>query len=199
MSSILDLITSRLDDKAVGQLGGQLGAQSDQLNGAISAALPMILGQLTRNANSGTGAEDLRGTLDRHHDGSVLNDVGGYFDQRPTASDTRMVDNIFGPKRQAAERAIEQASGLSPQATGGLMENLAPLIMGALGQQSKSGGFDAGQLTKMLGGETDELRRREPAAMGSLDQLLDSDSDGQIDISSLAQQGAKILGSFFRR
>ena len=199
MSSILDLIASQLDDKAVGQLGGQLGAQPDQLSGAINAALPMILGALTRNANSGTGAEDLRGTLERHHAGSVLNDVSDYFGQQPTQSESRMVDNIFGPKRQAAERALEQASGLSPQATGGLLENLAPLIMGALGQQSKSGGFDAGQLTKMLGRETDELRRREPAAMGSLDQLLDSDGDGQIDMSNLMQQGAKILGSLFRR
>jgi hypothetical protein len=93
------LIASQLDDQAVGQLGGQLGAQPDQLSGAISSALPMILGALTRNANSGSGAEDLRGTLERHHDGSVLNDVSSYFGQRPSQSDSRMVDNIFGPKR----------------------------------------------------------------------------------------------------
>ena len=48
MSSILDLIASQFDDKAVGQLGGQLGAQPDQLSGAINAALPMILGSLFR-------------------------------------------------------------------------------------------------------------------------------------------------------
>lgn len=199
MSGILDMIASQMDDQSLRQLGGQLGANQDALSSAIAAALPMLLGGLERNARSASGAESLSNALERDHDGNVLNDLSGFFNQRPTPSDTRAVDHILGPRRQAAEQALSRASGLDLGAVGTLLANLAPVVMGALGQQSRSGGFDAGKLAGMLGGETRELSQRQPSAMGSVDQLLDADGDGDVDISDLAQMGSGLLGGLLRR
>lgn len=198
MSSLLDLITSQLDDNSAGQLSNQLGASQGSLTSAIGAALPMLLGALERNTRTPSGAEALQNAIKRDHSGDLLNDLSGFLGQQPTQSDARMVDHILGSRRQAAERALEQASGLSPQATGGLLENLAPILMGALGQKSRSGGLDAGGLHSMIDSEARDLGKQQPAGMGALDQLLDADGDGDTDLSDLAQHGAKILGSFMR-
>lgn len=198
MSSLLDLITSQLDDNSAGQLSNQLGASQGSLTSAIGAALPMLLGALERNTRTPSGAEALQNAIKRDHSGDLLNDLSGFLGQQPTQSDARMVDHILGSRRQAAERALEQASGLSPQATGGLLENLAPILMGALGQKSRSGGLDAGGLHSMIDSEARDLGKRQPAGMGALDQLLDADGDGDTDLSDLAQHGAKIFGSFMR-
>ena len=199
MSSLLDLIASKVDDKAIGQLSNQLGTDRGSLAGAIGAALPMLLGALERNTRSASGAEALQNALNRDdHSGDLLNDLGGFLGQRPSDRDNRMVDHILGARRQAAERALQQTSGLNPQAAGGLLENLAPILMGALGQQSRSSGLDAGSLHSMLDREAQDLGRQQPGGMGLLDKLLDADGDGDADLSDLAQHGAKILGGLMR-
>lgn len=199
MSGILDMIAAQFDDQSLGQLGNQLGASQDSLTSAIGAALPMLLGGLERNVHKESGAEALRSALNRDHDGSVLNDLSGFFSQRPNQGDSRMVDHILGPRRQAAERSVGRASGLNQETIGSLLENLAPLVMGALGQRSQSDGFDSDQLASVLGGEARNLGNREPAAMGMVNQLLDSDGDGDVDVTDLAQRGASLLNSFLRR
>ena len=199
MSGILDMIAGQLDDQSLGQLGNQLGADQGSLASAIGAALPMLLGGLERNVRTESGAQALQTALSRDHDGNVLNDLSGFFNQQPTQQDARMVEHILGSKRQAAEQSLGRASGLNQEAIGGLLQNLAPMVMAALGQKSRSGDFDAGQLAGMLGGEARELGDREPAAMGMLNQFLDSDGDGDVDMTDLAQQGASLLNSFLRR
>ena len=199
MSGLLDLIAGKVDDNAIGQLSNQLGTDRGSLAGAIGAALPMLLGALERNPRSASGAEALQNALNRDdHSGDLLNDLGGFLGQRPSDSDNRMVDHILGTRRQAAERALQQTSGLSPQAAGGLLENLAPILMGALGQQSRSSGQDTGGLHSMLDREAQDLGKQQPGGMGLLDKLLDADGDGDADLSDLAQHGAKILGGLMR-
>jgi hypothetical protein len=199
MSGLLDMLAGQLDDQSMGQLSNQLGADQGSLASAIGAALPMLLGGLERNARTESGAQALQSALSRDHDGSVLNDLSGFFNQRPTQNDARMVEHILGSKRQAAEQSLGRASGLNQEAIGGLLQNLAPMVMAALGQKSRSDGFDAGQLANMLGGEARDLDAREPASMGLLNQFFDSDGDGEIDMSDLAQQGASLLNTFLRR
>ena len=199
MSSLLDLIASQLDDQSLGQLSNQLGTSRDSITSAIGAALPMLLGGLERNARTQAGAEALQSALNRDHDGSLLNDLSGFFSQRPTESDARMVEHILGPRRQVAERSLGRASGLNQETIGGLLENLAPIVMGVLGQRSRSDGLDAGQLASSLGSEARDISDREPATMGMVNQLLDSDGDGDVDITDLTRHGASLLSSFLRR
>ena len=199
MSGILEMITAQLDDQSLGQLGNQLGTSQDSLAGAIGAALPMLLGGLERNARTESGAEALQNALNRDHDGSVLNHLSSFFNQRPTQSDSRMVEHMLGSRRQAAESSLGRASGLNQETISGLFENLAPIVMAALGQKSQSERLDTGQLASMLGGEARDLSDREPGTMGMVNQLLDSDGDGDVDIADLTRHGASLLNNFVRR
>jgi hypothetical protein len=76
--SILDDIRAQLDDRTIDGLARQLGAGRSETETAIGAALPTLLGALARNANhSADGAGSLAAALDRDHDPSLLEQLGG--------------------------------------------------------------------------------------------------------------------------
>ena len=77
MSGILDLLSQQLSGPAVQQMSSQLGADPESTQKALSAALPMLVGGLARNAQTPEGAQSLSNALDRDHDGSLLDGLAG--------------------------------------------------------------------------------------------------------------------------
>lgn len=76
--NILDEIRGQLDDRAIDGLASQLGAGRGETAQAIGAALPTLLGGLARNASrSAEGASSLAAALERDHDPSLLEQLGG--------------------------------------------------------------------------------------------------------------------------
>lgn len=195
---LFDMLTSQLNGNAIQQLSNQLGADTGRVGTALQAALPMLLGALERQTRSEAGAEALHTSLNREHDGTLLDNVAGFFSQPPTAGDTQLVDNLLGERRQAAEQAIGQASGLQGNAVGTLLSNIAPVLMGLLGQQTRSGGLGISALSGLLGQETQQLQSQQPAAMGLVNKFLDADGDGDVDLSDLITQGTGLLQRFLR-
>ncbi len=75
---LLSTITSQMPPGAVGNIARQIGADEDTTRRTISAALPILVGALARNANqSKGGAESLTQALEKDHDGSLLDGLGG--------------------------------------------------------------------------------------------------------------------------
>lgn len=199
MSGLLDMLTAQLDSRAVGQLSNQLGADSGSLATAIQAALPMMLGALERNTRSEGGAAALHNALSHDHDDGILNDMTGFFGQAPTEREIHVVDDIFGGRRQATERAIGQASGLDAGTVGGLLSNLAPVLMSALGQHTRQSQLGTNDLSSFLGQETQQMASQQPGVMGIVNQFLDTDGDGDLDISDIVRHGTGFLQRFLRR
>jgi hypothetical protein len=54
--------------------------------------------------------------------------------------------------------------------------------------------MDANGLAGFLGGERADVERQAPREMGLLGQLLDTDGDGDVDMSDIAKHGAGTLG-----
>jgi len=77
MSGLLDSIGDTLGADLQQQLGQQIGADPQKTSQAIQAALPMLLSGLNHNASKPDGAASLLGALQRHHDGSLLDNLGG--------------------------------------------------------------------------------------------------------------------------
>ncbi len=198
--SLLDILGQVAGGDTVRTLSKQIGADEGATAKAISGALPMLISALAKNAGSSGGAEALSGALSRDHDGSVLDNVAGFLGQGNQASSMGegILKHVLGGRRGNVEQGLSKVSGLDAGSVGKLLPMLAPLVMGALGKQQRSGGMDAGALAQMLGQESARAERREPAAMGMLGKLLDSDGDGQIG-DDVAKLGTSLLGSFLRR
>ena len=66
--SLLEMLTQQLGGDAVQQTSGCLNTDAGSTNKAISAALPVLVGALAKNAASPDGASALANALDRDHD-----------------------------------------------------------------------------------------------------------------------------------
>ncbi|MDJ0654343.1 MAG: DUF937 domain-containing protein [Xanthomonadales bacterium] len=195
MSGILDMIMGQLDQGKVGQIGQRIGASQDQTSQAIQAALPVILGQLTRNSQSSGAAEGLAKAITKDHDGSILDNLGGFLGQAVSDRDDRMMGHIFGNRRQNVERQLGKASGLDSGTMAKLMATLGPMVMGAIGKSQQQGG---GGLADLLGQERQRAESK-GTGFGVVDKLLDADGDGDVDMSDLLSRGSGILGGLFKR
>lgn len=195
--SLLDLITSQLGDDGVGRLGNAIGANPQQTGAAMSAALPLLMGAMSRNAQNAEGAESLQRALERDHDGSILEDVGGFLNRGDTSPGDGILKHVLGNRQQRVAQGLSQASGLDPAAAGKLLPMLAPLVMGALGKQQRTTGGGASALAGLLSAEASRGQQAAPAAQG-LARLLDADGDGDIT-DDVARVGKGLLGKLFGR
>jgi hypothetical protein len=174
MSQLLELVRRTLDANALTGLASQIGASPEQTGGAVQAALPLLLGALQRNAATPYGAAALAGAIDRDHDGSVLDDVVGFFGKPATQADQRSVHHILGDRREGIEGALARASGLGGPQVAQLLAQLAPFVLGALARARQSSPVSAGttepggDLGALLGGAMAQMHRSNPRLGGLL-------------------------------
>ena len=194
MSSMLEMITQQLGTNGLRQMSSQLGSDEASTGKAIAAALPMLLGGLARNAEKGDGAGALASALDRDHDGSVLNDVAGFLGGGGSSAGAGILRHVFGSRQKNVESGVSKSSGMSAGSAASLLTMLAPLVMGQLGKQKREKNLDAQGLAGLLGSERQAVERQAPKEMSILNQFLDSDSDGDVDVSDIASKGLGMLG-----
>ncbi|MEZ4647450.1 MAG: DUF937 domain-containing protein [Candidatus Eisenbacteria bacterium] len=197
MSMIMDLLQQQLGGDAVKEMSRQVGADERATQNVLGAALPMLMGALARNAQSGQGAESLLGALQRDHDGSVLDNVMGYLGKGDTADGSAILNHVLGGRQGRVEQGLAKTSGLDMGQVSKLLAMAAPLVLGALGKQQRQRGMDANGLASLLGGERQTLEQKAPAEMGLLGNLLDADGDGDVDMQDIAKKGLGMLGGLF--
>jgi hypothetical protein len=195
-TSILDMLSQQLGGDVVKQMSARLGTDEGTVNNAIAAALPILLGGLARNSTTPQGADALASALARDHDGSILDDLGGFLGSGNMGAGPSILGHIFGGKTDAMASVLGRASGMNAGSAASLLAILAPLVMGALGRTQRQGGLDSGGLADMLGNERARLEQSS-SGLGGLIQMLDFDGDGQI-MDNIGQI-AGTLGGLFRR
>src|SRR5215471_15098717 len=169
MPGLMDVIGNALGSEVQQQLGQKIGADSQTTSQAIQAALPMLLSGLHLNASQPGGAASLLGALQRDHDGSLLDNLGGLLGGGvggQAANGAGIVDHVLGDRQESAHQMIAQASGLDTGQAATLMATIAPIVMSALGRVQRSQGLDANGLTSLLQGEHSSATQSQPDLMG---------------------------------
>jgi hypothetical protein len=77
MSELMQILDQALSGHTVDQISSQLGVDRDSAQNAIGLAVPVLLGALSRNASTPEGARALENAVERDHDGSILDNLGG--------------------------------------------------------------------------------------------------------------------------
>ncbi|HRL01092.1 MAG TPA: DUF937 domain-containing protein [Vitreoscilla sp.] len=205
-TSMVEQLLSQLQGAPMQQIASQLGADQQQTESAVGAALPMLLGMLGNNANQGGGADALFGALMRDHApaqaqgfgggdllGSVLGSVlGGGQGQNAGSA---ILGHIFGGQQQQAESSLGQASGLGGGNAGQLLAILAPIVMSFLANKVQGNGLDAGGLGQVLQQEQAQAQQQGSVGGSLLTSMLDQDGDGQLGAGDLF----KLAGSFLNK
>lgn len=194
-SSILEMLMENLSGEPTRQISRKVGGDEESVSKALGGALPVLLGALNRNAGSSGGADSLLNALGKH-DGSVLDDIGGFLGQGTTSDGDGILRHALGGRRANVEAGIGKMSGLDSGSVGQILNMLAPLVMGALGKQQRRQGLDTSGLAGLLGQENQAVGQRAPEAMGLVGSLLDTDGDGQV-ADDVMEIGGKLLGGLF--
>jgi hypothetical protein len=190
MFSLEDLLGQQQGNEAVNQISQTLGANPTVTNAAIQMALPMILSGLANNAQQPQGAEELANTLEKNHDGGVLDNLGGFLGNGNQISDDGIgiLGHIFGNRQGAVAHQVSEKSGLDIGQVAQLLITLAPIVMGFLGKKKQEQNLDAGGLSNMLGEQQQQMQTAGNPMMDMISGFFDKDKDGSSmdDLASMA-------------
>lgn len=201
MSTLLETLGEVLaNSNSTGKLSRKIGADEASTGSALSMALPLILGALNKNSSDRNGAESLLGALSRDHDGSVLDHLDDLLDNPDNGPGDGILRHALGSNRGRVESSLGKSTGLDANSIATILKVAAPLIMGALGKSQRSNHMDANALSQMLRNEEAEIQVKTPQSAGLMNMLLDTDGDGDVDLTDIAQSGLpNLLGGLFKR
>ena len=192
MNAITQIITQQLTGGASRQIAQRLGISEATANTAMQVAVPLILTALARNATQPQGAESLHQAINKDHDGSILDNIMGYVSNPKTANGAGILNHVFGTQKPVVENNLAQATGLDQNAAGGLLETLAPIVMGAVGKAQQSEGLDPSGLSNLLERQQQQAQSNAPGAMNVLSSMLDQNKDGSA-MDDLQRMAAKFF------
>lgn len=160
---ISNMILANLKGKALEQITSKVWGDSAATKAIAAKALPMILGQLSKNSESSQGAEQINTALNSHLWESKVDMTDG----------SKILGHIFGGSDDAIDQ-VAKASGQSKEQAWGVMSALSSIVMETLWDQKKaSSWFDASSVTKMLSGVGKDS--------DILGMVMDQDGDGDFD------------------
>lgn len=206
---IMDLIKGQLTETVMSQITQQIGASNTQQTAnATGSILDVLVGQLAKNAQTQDGSSALANALEKDRHENVMDNLSDFLggslqQQAPRASraanGSGILKHILGDKMGGVADMISNVSGLNTQQSGGLMEILAPIVMGSLGKAKQTNNLDAGGLSDLLGGILNNQRQQRKQSSGNptmdmLSNFLDKDGDG-----SIVDDVAGMLGNFLRK
>ena len=218
-TSMTQDLASQLQGGPVQQIAQQLGVDPATAQTAVTAALPLLIGALGRNASQPGGAQALFGALQNDHAGAgglgqLLGAVLGGSHSRQTDG-AGILGHIFGGRQPRAEQAVGRSTGIGQDKANLLLRWLAPIVLAYLAKrmfenrQVSAGGASLpqgsahqppaqapspGVLGDILEQETRTVEQQGGPLGSVLGQMLDRDGDGDTDFSDLLKIGGSILG-----
>ena len=193
MNALTQIITQQLSGDASRTIAQRFGISETTANRAVQIGVPLILAALARNANNSQGAQSLHQAINEDHDGSIFDNLLGYVSNPQTANGAGILGHVFGGQKPTIENNLAQATGIDQNSAGGLLETLAPLVMGAVGQAQQQEQLDPSGLSNLLNRQQQQAETNEPGAMGILSSLLDQNQDG-----SAIDDLKRMAGGFFK-
>lgn len=182
--NINEFINSSTGSEIINNITQKFGINQNEATAALTAAVPMILGGLGRNAQSADGAQSIENALQQHNP-NRLNDIQGFFNMGDAAQKDGegILGHIFGNNKEKVESGIAQKSGLSMSKIAPIIAMVAPLVLSYLSKQKQSNTQSGGGITDILGsvlGGGNNTGSKQGGIMGMVTGFLDKDGDGDV-------------------
>lgn len=210
MAGILDLLNSDLGKQIISGASQETKQPEDKTAQVVQMALPLLVGAMKRNANDPKGAAGLMGALDNKHDGSILDNLGGFFgggvDESAKIDGLGILGHVLGGSQDNVVGALSKKSGMDSNSVMQILQVVAPIALGYLGKQKRQKNVaDPRGMDSLLGGMLGGGRKQQRKQQSLIETLLDGDGDGSVvdDIAGMVFGGGKkkggLLGSLFGR
>jgi len=189
MENLLQTILGQLDDNSIQAISKQTHAAPTQAKSALESAIPILMNALAKNSSTPDGAASLQKAIERDHDGSILDNLGGFLNNPEAAYGAGILKHVLGNKRQNVEQYLSKDAGVDSASAAKILEMAAPIVMGFLGKQKSAGGGGGGI------GDLLNAYAKQTGSQGSqsmINQLLDRDGDGSV-LDDIAEMGMSFL------
>jgi hypothetical protein len=169
-SSLLDGLTQMVTPDLLSQAASALGENQGGVSRGIGAVLPMLLGGVASRANdTGFASSLFKLVTDTGNQSGALGDLGQLLS--PGASSpmlslgSQLLSSLFGNNLGSVGNALAGYAGIRPQSAGSLLNVAAPMVLGLLGKQVKSGGLNASSLASLLTGQKSAISAALPGGL----------------------------------
>ena len=178
---MLKILTGLMNNqKVLGQLNKPMGADSQKVEKAVQLGIPMLIEALSRNTSNPEGAQSLSDALEQHKEDKV-DDLFNFFNNVDTKDGTKILQHIFPNKDELIKRNLSKTTGLEQNQIGALLAQLAPLLLGVLGNQKKEQNLDADGVSSLTSLLSKNLQQSSGNNIFSMvTKLLDANKDGSI-------------------
>ena len=171
-SNLVSLVMQFLTPDMVGRIATALGFDRNKVQSAISGAVPALLAAFNDVATQPGGAQKLADAA-RQQTGSF----GNLASVLAAGDQSSLLDKgsqllsslVSGQNQNALIGAITKFTGLGQGASGSLLEMLAPIVMGTIGQhQSAAGALNANGIANLFASQKDNIAAALPSGFDKL-------------------------------
>lgn len=194
MDDLLKLLNSNMGQQIISGVSQETRQPQDKTAQVISMALPLLMGAMKRNSSSNEGAAGLLSALDSKHDGSILDNLGGFFEggvaEEHKVDGMGILGHILGGSQDNVVGALSKKSGMDSGNIMQILQVVAPIVLGYLGKQKKQSNIQSpNDLSGLLGG----LMGGQNSSQSMIESLLDGNNDGSVidDVAGMLLNGGK--------
>jgi hypothetical protein len=171
-TNLVSVVMQFLTPDMIAKIASVLGLDRNVTQKAVAGAIPALLASLADVASSPNGARQLTNTLTQQSSSleSLRNLVGGAGQNLLVESGSNMLSGLFGGGTlDTMAQTLGKFAGIGEGTSKSMLGMLGPVVLGALGQQQRSAGLDAGGLASLLTSQKDQIAAAMPS--GLADQL----------------------------
>jgi Bacterial protein of unknown function (DUF937) len=172
-ANLVSVVMQFLTPDMVAKIASALGIDRSVIQKAVGGAVPALLASLADVASAPNGARQLTNVLAQQQPGALENLkslIGGSGPNALAETGSSMLSGLFGGGTlDTMAQSIGKFAGIDSGSTKSLLGMLGPVVLGALGQQQRTAGLDAGGLASLLGSQKEQIASAIPS--GLADQL----------------------------
>jgi len=167
--NLVDLVKDQLTSQVLGSLGSLIGTNETQTRAATNAAVPALLGGLSKLASSQSGASQIAsalGGLDLGALGNLAGLLGGSNASRMADQGGSLLSSLFGTS--ATGKIVETLAGflgMKPGIARSLLAYLAPVVLGMVAKQFTGARADAAGLQRLFADQSANIKNALPAGL----------------------------------
>lgn len=167
VSSVMQFLTPDL----VAKIARMLGIDADVAQKMVGAAVPAIFASFAGLAARPAGAQQLADAVEQQRPdmlSQISNAIGGSSQKAIADSGSGLLSTLLGGSRlNGLVSAVSSFSGVNQSAGKSALGLLAPVVLGTLGQQQPSGGFDASGVANLLASQKDQIAAAMPSSLAN--------------------------------
>lgn len=178
---ILQILTGlRNNQKIINQINESVGGETGQVEKVVQLGLPLLMEALNRNTKTTEGVQALTNALEEHQEDKVDN-LSNFFNNVDKEDGAKILKHIFSNKNELVQNNLSKITGLNTEQIGSLLAQLAPFLLGVLGNQKKEQKLDANGISSLTSSLTQKLQQTGKGnLLSNVTKLLDANNDGSI-------------------